>query len=186
MNIDILELLLGQIPEAIFFSLFIIIGKDLKEKRILFIGLMILQYFILVHTFPYSILFRIFYTFMTFILLKALYKEKAQITDIFLFIASVIILTIFSIPFLFLNKIIGNIYVVCAISKICLFVFLFLIRKYIRGLYVKFFKHWNRNDLEKRKIKSLTLRNISAVVFNLLFVLINFVMILVKANFFIK
>ena len=55
MNIDILELLIGQIPEAIFFSLFIILGKELKEKRLLFTFLMVLQYFIIANLFPYNI-----------------------------------------------------------------------------------------------------------------------------------
>ena len=59
MNIDILELLIGQIPEAIFFSLFIILGKELKEKRLLFTFLMVLQYFIIANLFPYNINFQI-------------------------------------------------------------------------------------------------------------------------------
>jgi hypothetical protein len=33
---DYLEILLGQIPEAIFFSIFMIYVKGLKEKRVLF------------------------------------------------------------------------------------------------------------------------------------------------------
>lgn len=177
MNIDILELLLGQIPEALFFSLFIIIGKDLKEKRILFTCLMILQYFILANVFPYDMLFRIIYTAVVFLNLKALYGEKAQVTDIFLFAASLVILLVFTFPFLLLNLVINNVYIVCAISKICLFLFLFLIRKHIRKLYVKFFKHWNRNDLEKRKIKSLTLRNASIVAFNILFYVTNILLV---------
>ena len=42
-----LELLIGQIPEAIFFALFMIYAKGLKEKRILFIVLMIVEYLLL-------------------------------------------------------------------------------------------------------------------------------------------
>ena len=44
---DLLELMLGQIPEAIYFALFIILTKELKEKRILFIILMIIEYILL-------------------------------------------------------------------------------------------------------------------------------------------
>ena len=35
------QLLLGQIPEAIYFALFMILVKNIKEKRILFIILML-------------------------------------------------------------------------------------------------------------------------------------------------
>lgn len=38
---DLLEIFLGQIPEAIYFALFMIFAKDLKEKRILYILLMV-------------------------------------------------------------------------------------------------------------------------------------------------
>ena len=34
---DLLEIFLGQIPEAIYFALFMMFAKDLKEKRILYI-----------------------------------------------------------------------------------------------------------------------------------------------------
>ena len=134
---------------------------------------MVLQYFIIANLFPYNINFQILYTLMTYIILKMLYKEKAQITDIFLFVGSLIVLLIFTFPCLLLNLVINNVYIVCAISKTLLFVFLFLIRKYIRKIYIKFYKHWNRNDNENRKIKSLTLRNLSAVIFNVLFFVTN-------------
>lgn len=129
---NFLEVLIGQIPEAIFFSIFIIFGKDLKEKRIAFTLLMVIQYLILANVFPYNMLFRIIYTIMVYIILKILYKEKTQITDIFLFGSSLIVLLFFTFPFLILNIIIKNIYIVCAISKICLFIFLFIIRKQIK------------------------------------------------------
>lgn len=179
---DLLTLLVGGIPEAIYFSLFIVFAKGLKEKRILFTVLMVLQYVLLTRVFVLDIYFQIIYTFMTFVILKSLYKEKAQITDIFLFISSVIILTIFTIPFLLLNTLISSLYVVCIISKICLFIFLYLIRGKIRPLYIKFFKHWNRDYVNKRKIKSLTLKNISIIVFNLMFVLISTILILIKCG----
>lgn len=42
-----LQIILGQIPEAIFFSLFMIYTKRLKEKRFLYISIMIMEYLIL-------------------------------------------------------------------------------------------------------------------------------------------
>lgn len=175
-----LELLLGQIPEAIYFSLFMIYAKNLKEKRIIFTVFMIAEYILLTRFLVYNIWFQIIYTFMVFIILKMLYKEKAQITDIFLFTFSTIILGVFSVPLLFLNIIIKNIYISCVISKILLFISFIFYKDKLNKYYIKVCKLWNRNDEEKRKIKSLTLRNICMVTFNVIFVLVNIVLLFVK------
>ena len=52
---DLLEIFLGQIPEAIYFALFMIFAKDLKEKRILYILLMVIEYLLLKHFIKYNI-----------------------------------------------------------------------------------------------------------------------------------
>lgn len=82
---NLLIIFLGQIPEAIFFSLFMIFVKSLNEKRLLFTGLMIFEYLFLISLLEFNVWFQILYTFITFIILKMLYKEKAQIIDIFTF-----------------------------------------------------------------------------------------------------
>ena len=166
-----LEILVGQIPEAVYFSLFLIYAKNLKEKRLIFTILMVLEYLFLKHIIHlnYNILFQIIYTFFVYVFLKVLYKEKAQITDIFLFGISLLVLLAFTIPFLFLNSFINDVYLVCIISKICLFIFLFIIKKSLNRMYQKYYSHWNRIHNAPKKIKSLTLRNISIVIFNLLF-----------------
>ena len=86
-----MELFLGQIPEAIFFALFMIFAKNIKSKRIFFTTLMIDLYIILKFFINYNVWFQIIYTILTYVILKILYKEKSQITDIFTFgIASII------------------------------------------------------------------------------------------------
>lgn len=57
-----LELIIGQIPEAIFFSLFMIYAKGLKEKRILFTVLMVVEYLLIKHFISFDICFQIAYT----------------------------------------------------------------------------------------------------------------------------
>lgn len=79
---NILIVVLGQLPEAIFFALFMILAKNIKKKRLLFTGLMCLEYVLIMMLFQYNWLFHIIYTIMTFLTLKVLYKENAQITDI--------------------------------------------------------------------------------------------------------
>ena len=50
-----LELLLGQIPEAIYFALFMIFTKELKTKRILYTILMVIEYVLLKFFIEYNI-----------------------------------------------------------------------------------------------------------------------------------
>ena len=109
-----LQLLLGQIPEAIFFALFMIYAKSLKDKRVLFTILMVVEYLLTKYSFQYSWLFHITYMICVFLTLKMLYKEKSQVTDVFILLIGYMILGIssilFSIP-MFLNVITN--YAIC-------------------------------------------------------------------------
>ena len=179
-----IRVILSRVLEAIYFSLFLIKGKNIKNKRILFVCIMIFEYMLLSNVLEYNILFQIFYTFMSFVNLKVLYKEKAQITDIFLFMAASIILMIISIlcgMVQFLFNI--NHFTLLIINRIILFFILWILRNKLHNIYVKFYKTWNRHN-DKHKIRSLTLRNISIIIFNLMFYVINICMI--YANFIIK
>lgn len=73
---NILELLLGQIPEAMFFALFMIYTKELKEKRFIFIILMVLEYIFLKLILSFNIWFQVIYTCITFIILKILFMYE--------------------------------------------------------------------------------------------------------------
>lgn len=52
------ELLMGKIPEAIFCALFIIVNKEIKEKRFIFTILMIVEYLLLKYALPYNSWFK--------------------------------------------------------------------------------------------------------------------------------
>lgn len=173
---DIAQLILGQIPEAIYFALFMIFAKNLKEKRIIFILVMIFEYLALTQLIQFNVWLQVIHTFMTYINLKVLYKEKAQITDVLMFtIASILLIIIsfiFCLPLIINEKLV----IICAISsKIILFVLLFIIKNKLNKILVVVNNRWNRND--KYKIKSLTVRNIFIVIFNAMFCLINMFMI---------
>ena len=176
------QLLLGQIPEAIYFALFMILVKNIKEKRILFIILMILEYVLLKLAFPFNMWFQVTYTFMTYIILKLLYREKSQITDIFTFGISSIILMIISIVVCLLFR--DNIIVIVVLSRLLMFGFLFIFRHRLNKIQNLYKLLWNRNDKQSKKIKSTTFRAINVVVFNLMFFVIN--ICLLYALLFIK
>lgn len=169
-----LELLLGQIPEAIYFALFMIFTKELKSKRVLYIVLMIAEYILLKHFIKFSIWFQIAYTVVQFIMLKILYKEKAQVTDIFTFtIASLVLILSCVLPsFIILNN--NDNYIIYAVlTRIIMFGFLFLFKDKLYKIQEVYKKIWNRNDATKKKIKSTTFRCLNLVVFNIMFYVIN-------------
>ena len=175
--LEIMRFISAKFAEPIYFALFLIIGKDLKNKRLLLTCIMIFEYYMLTYIFPFNVWFQFIYTFIVFVDLKFLYKEKAQITDIFLFGASSIILIIISIAvFLIGKKFLDSYYIAIIINRVILFSFLILFKNKIRELYKKFYSHWNRHNNPKI-IKSITLRNISVISFNLMFWIINFCMI---------
>lgn len=175
-----LEILIGQIPEAIYFSLFMIFAKNLKSKRILFIILMIAEYLLLKQFINFNIWFQVIYTFMTFVILKVLYKEKAQVTDIFTFaIGSVVLMIISIVSYFIVWKTVNIYYVALALNRILIILFLILTynKLYkIQNLYKRF---WNRNDKIKKKMKSTTFRALNLVIFNIMFYIINICMIFI-------
>lgn len=168
------QLLLGQIPETIYFALFMILVKNIKEKRVLFTILMILEYVVLKLAFPFNMWFQVTYTFMTYIILKILYKEKSQIIDIFTFSIGSIILILISAGVSILFD--YNIILVVLSSRILMLMFLFIFRHKLNKIQNLYKLLWNRNDKPKR-IKTTTFRAINTVVFNLLFFIINFGML---------
>lgn len=173
-----LELFLGQIPEAIFFALFMIFAKGLKEKRVLFTILMIIEYLLLKYSFIYSWLFHIGYVITTYLTLKILYKEKSQIIDVFLLLIGYIFMAISSIiPYFIIWKTINNYIVYVIINRIIIFLFVLGLNYKLNKLQ-KIYKHtWNRNDRIKKKIKSTTFRALNVVLFNLAFCFINLCML---------
>lgn len=172
------QLLLGQIPEAIYFALFIIFTKQLKEKRILFTFLMVLEYIFLKHFLTYTIWFQVLYFVLAYIIIKILYKDEGHVTDIFtLGIASITIIFIgvFSYFVSLGNMLIGNL-----INKALLFLLLILLRHKLPKINNLYKKLWNRSKY-KYKIKSTTFRAVNVFVFNISFFIINLGIII--ANF---
>lgn len=175
---ELILIFLEKVLEAIYFSMFLLIGKNIKEKRLLFTFIMIFEYLALKYFIKYDVYFQLIYTFMSYVNLKVLYKEKAQITDIFLFAAGSLILIFISGCFAILAYyFIKNYYICLILLRIVLFIILFKIKDRLKDKYKDFCSLWNRHNKPK-KIKSLTLRNISIIIFNLMFWLINLGMII--------
>ena len=170
-----LEIIFGRVAEAIYFALFMIFVKQLKEKRILFTILMIVEYLLLKSFIKYNIWFQISYTFITFVILKMLYKEKSQITDIFTFaIANFILIFSCFILYFIIWKTINNFLIYVILNRLVLIIFLILTKNKLYKIQKIYKRLWNRNDKIKHEIKSTTFRAFNVVIFNILFYIINF------------
>lgn len=170
---EIIYIVLEKVLEAVYFSLFLIIGKNIKEKRLLLICIMIFEYLMLTNFIEFNVWFQLIYTFMSFINLKVLYKDKAQITDIFLFTVSSICLIIISvISYAIIYFTLNEYFIALLLNRLLMFLLLLFGRKTINNKYKEFCSLWNRHN-NPTKIRSLTLRNISIITFNLMFWLIN-------------
>lgn len=170
-----MELLLGQIPEAIFFALFMIYAKGIKEKRVLFTILMIIEYLLLKYSFPFNWIFQIGYMVTTFLTLKVLYREKSQITDVFILLISYIVMIISSaICFLIFRP---NTLLAVIINRIILFVLIFVFKDKLINIQKLYKRLWNRTSNSNNKIKSTTFRSLNIVIFNIIYFIINFGMI---------
>lgn len=172
---NLYELFLGQVPEAVYFALFLILTKKLKNKRLLFIVIMTIEYVLSMNIEMFSTWSHVIYTILVFITLKVLYKEKAQITDVFTFGISSLFLIVFSaISFAIFMP---NTMLVIVVSRALLFIFLLLFNKRLPKIQDLYKKLWNRNDKVKTKMKSTTFRSLNVVIFNLMFYVINVGMI---------
>lgn len=126
---EIIRLISAKALEPLYFSLFLIYGKDLKHKRLLFTLIMIAEYIMLTEIIEFNVWLQFIYTFMTFVNLKVLYKEKAQVTDIFLFaIASIILIISSAGCYMLVLYTIRNYYVVIFLNRIFIFSFVLLFK----------------------------------------------------------
>lgn len=171
---NLLEILLGQVPEAVYFALFMIFSKRLDRRRGLLITLMTIEYILLLNVFPFSIWSHILYFVISYLILKILYKEKAQITDIFtLGIASIVLMVVSAICYFILKNFTTNILIGSIVQKLFTFMVLLLYKRKWCNIQ-KLYKYlWNRNDKISKIMKSTTFRCINLIVFNIMFYIIN-------------
>ena len=171
---NLMELLFGRIPEAIFFSLFMIFTKRLNSKRLLFTILVVFEYIILKSLITFNVWFQIIYTFLVFVILKVLYKDKAQIIDIFTFTLGSLIMGMIEIALYFIISLtINNFSVFVVLVNISYVLFFIVFHKKLYKIQELYKKLWNRNKKTINKMKSTTFRCINIVMFNIIFYLIN-------------
>lgn len=173
---NLISVLFGLLPESVYFTLFLIFAKQIKQYRVsLFLAIFAfnigISYFL-----AFSIWYHVTFMFLMYLTIRILYK--AQIIDVFLITVSALIVTLLGYACYFL---IPNYWVAAVINRAGLFVVLFAGKTYWNKLYLLYRSGWNRRD--GARIKSLTVRNISCVTLNLLLYSLNILAITIQNRF---
>lgn len=162
----IISIILGLIPEFLYYFIYLTKIKELKGNNILFFILTFINYFLSMLLIRHSFIMYVVFDTVEYLILKILYKNKVCITDLFLILFVETYLLIISVLCFFL---ISNYIVAFIVNRILMFIPLILLNK-IRLLYKRYKNMWNRNDKKKNLIKSLTLRNASLIIMNILII----------------
>lgn len=164
--------ILGSILQPIYFSLFLFYVKDIKDKRVLFTFIMILETLFLrcILKIYNGIDFEILYSISMYVILKLIYKKKARITDIVTFILSVILQGIISIFIIFILGV--SIYSII-FSNIILMTITYLLKNKLINIDIFYNKFWNKHNNPKF-LKSVTIRGFSSVITIFTFILMYF------------
>lgn len=169
----LISLLLGMFPEVLFFTMYLIYTKNIKEKRLKLFLLISIAYILCVMIIRHQVIYYIVFLFLIYLILKILYKKKTQIIDIFIInISFAYVALISSICFSFVNNNYILYYIMLVINRVLLFL-PFIFKKKFNYLYKIYCNLWNRTTDKNRPIKSITLRNISLILLNSLIFLIN-------------
>lgn len=163
----VMSILLGMIPEVLFFTLFLVYTKNIKEKRLKLFLLIMISYILCITLVEHKALYYIIFMVLIYLSLKLLYKERTQIIDIFIINISFIYVGFISaICYAFVNNNFINYYIMLIFNRALLFI-PFILKNKMYLFYKEYCKLWNRNDKIKRPIKSITLRNISLIALNI-------------------
>jgi len=174
---NLIGVLLGLLPEVLYFTLFLIYTKNIKEKRIKLFLLTSIAYALCIMLNQYRIIYYLSFIIIVYFILKILYKNKTQMIDIFVFSLSTAYLSLTSLLcFKFVKEDFSNYYVCLFINRVLLFI-IFIFKNKFNVFYKRYCKLWNRDDKENRLIKSITLRNISLIILNLFICCLNLIII---------
>ena len=166
----VISLFLGLLPEVLYFSIYLKYIKNLKiDKNFTKMLFMLsLGYILLIMICRYQILFYVAYIVWSYITLKIIYKS--EITDIFMY--SVGFAYLMLVAYIFYKLLYSQYVIYYIVDRIFLFVPLFLLKNKLNKFYLYYKSLWNRSN-ESKKIKSLTLRNISLVFINAMIFILN-------------
>ena len=170
----IIYIFLENMLEAVFLSLFVLLTKNIKKKRLLFIITNVLLYMTLKFLIRYNIWFQILYIYITYLELKLFYRKSTIITDFFIIMLGILIIIVVSLfSYILIDCTVKSYTNALILSRLLLFVTLISFNSLFYKINKFFIRYWNRHNF-KNKIKSLTLRNICVISTNVIIFIISF------------
>lgn len=163
--------IIGAILQPIYFSLFLFYTKGIKEKRVLFTTIMIIETLILRCMLKIydGVNFEVLYSISMYVFLRLFYKN-ARITDFITFIISIMMLGIISVLVYFT---LGMNIISLLLINISVLLITYLLRYKLPKIDKFYSKFWNRHN-NKKMLKSITIRGFSSTITMILFVLMYF------------
>lgn len=157
----LLSILVGILPESIYFTMFLCAAKSIKKRRALLFLLIFISNVLLALIIPQTIWYHL-------VLIAAIYGClrlicRADIIDIFIVSLACIVLSLLSGALYF---VISSYYIFLAANRIAILVAAICFRDRWREFYMSYRRVWNKSP--GAKIKSITVRNISCIALNLL------------------
>lgn len=171
----LLSIVLGLIPEVLYFVLFLSYSKNLKGKKIRLFLATLLVYFCCMLIVQYQLFFYILFIVLFYIILKIFYKKKIQIVDLFLIMYASSYLTLLSFLIYLVNDAVSY-WILYCIDRILMFM-PFIFKNKFNLIYKKYYSFWNRDYTQKKAIKSITLRNITLILINCIIFIMNIICI---------
>lgn len=160
----LISILLGVLPDILYYYLTLKAIKGFKDKKLLFFILLFVFYLLSNIFVAYNFYIYLIFDILVYFAIKILYRSK--INDFFLILSVDLYLFLCSTATYF---ILGNYLMAFIVYRILLFIPL-IFRKRLKRIYSDYSSLWNRHN-EVGKIKSITLRNISLVLLNTMIIL---------------
>lgn len=163
--------ILGSILQPLYFCLFFFYAKQIKEKRILFIIISIIDYLMIQNFIKFSLGVNadLIYAILFYINLRMFYKNT-KITDFITYVLANILLGIINVLSFCL---LGMNEKGLLFALIIPIIIILIVSNKLNKIEVFYNKYWNRKN-NKNKIKSITVRGFSASLTMILFIALHF------------
>lgn len=157
------SLLFGIIPDVIFFTLFITYVKNLKYSRIKLFFTILIIYLLCVTIQRFELLYYVILIILMCIAVKVFYNKETEMIDITIITFELIyVMTCSFISFKIFKNDMSYYYYALWLDKLLVLIPLVFREKW-NIVYRKYVELWDRKFLEKRIVKSITVRNFAAI-----------------------
>lgn len=167
----VISILIGLLPDVIYYTFNITNIKNVKKNRIKLFVMIFIIYLLLNMIVRYNFYLYIIFDILIYLSLKIIYKSK--ITDFFLVVSlDIYLLAISGLSYILFN----NYFISLTIDKVFLLGTLLVTHK-LRNTYKLYCDMWDRNRFKRMPIKSITLRNISITTVNISILIVYLVLL---------